>query len=450
MNTTKKFFAIILVLALVSCATLNESKYVSNVDHTEWSKNASIYEVNIRQYTPEGTFKAFEKHLPKLKELGVDILWLMPIHPIGELNRKGTLGSYYSIKDYKGVNPEFGTKEDFQHLVNKIHVNGMYIIIDWVANHTAWDHHWTKTNPEFYTKDSTGNFVPPVDDWSDVIDLNYENADLRKEMTDALKYWVTDFNIDGYRCDVADMVPTDFWDNARKELDKIKPVFMLAESGEPELQVNAFDMTYDWKLKDIMNEIAAGKLSADTIKNHYLVDQKKYPLNSYRMNFTTNHDENTWNGTVYERLGEQAEPLAVLISTVPGMPLVYSGQEAGLDKRLDFFEKDLIDWKSNKMYEVFQKLLKEKDTNKALWNGESGGAIKFLDTHANNVLAFYREKEDNKVLAIINLSSTNIGLNLNTTDYSGKYKNLFTDEIVEVPEKFKVSINANEYLVLVD
>ncbi|MCK4715451.1 MAG: alpha-amylase, partial [Candidatus Marinimicrobia bacterium] len=241
---------IYLILGLTLMTTLNASE--RTIKHPDWSRNASIYEVNIRQFSLEGTFAEFEKYLPELQKMGVKIIWLMPIHPIGELNRKGTLGSYYSVKDYKEVNPEFGTKEDFRRLVKRTHELGMYIIIDWVANHSAWDNVWTSTNPDFYSTDSDGNYIIPVADWTDVIDLNYDNPELRKAMIDALVYWIKAFDIDGYRCDVAALVPTDFWETVRDTLDKIKPVFMLAEAHEPELQVKAFDMTYAWQYKYIM------------------------------------------------------------------------------------------------------------------------------------------------------------------------------------------------------
>ncbi len=260
----KSLILILLALiAFIGCKNEanNEQKIINyqEVKHPEWSKNANIYEVNIRQYTPEGTFNAFAEHLPRLKELGVDILWLMPIHPIGEKNRKGSMGSYYSVKDYFGINPEFGTEEDFKNLVNQIHELGMYVIIDWVANHTAWDNQLIYDHPEWYSKNEEEEIIAPVEDWSDVADLNYDVPEVRKYMTDALIYWVKDFNIDGYRCDVAGMVPTDFWNNARYELDKIKPVFMLAEANEPELHEFAFDMTYAWDLHFLWNEMAQGK-----------------------------------------------------------------------------------------------------------------------------------------------------------------------------------------------
>ena len=211
----------------------------------EWVSNATIYEVNVRQFTPEGTFAAFEKELPRLKAMGVDILWLMPIHPIGELNRKGSLGSYYAVRDYRGINPEFGTHEDFSRLVAAAHQLGMKIIIDWVANHTSPDHLWIEEGRlDWYTLDSMGKVQPTIGtDWWDVADLNYDNEELRSEMIECMSYWVRDFNIDGYRCDVAGWVPMDFWTRARASLDQIKPVFMLAEAEGNELY-SAFEMTY--------------------------------------------------------------------------------------------------------------------------------------------------------------------------------------------------------------
>ncbi len=266
-----------IVLALLTTAVLYSQNHVSFNPPPDWSYNKIIYEVNIRQFTDDGSFNAFKRHLPRLKEMGVGILWFMPIHPIGEKNRKGTLGSYYSVKDYKAVNSEFGTLKEFKDLVDIIHKMGMYVIIDWVANHTAWDNEWIIEHPEFYTKDSLGNIISPNPDWTDVADLNYENKELWAAMIDALKFWVKEYDIDGYRCDVAGMMPIEFWVEARKELDNIKPVFMLAEWDTPEMHL-AFDMTYDWTLHKIMNGIAEGEKSVTDLIDHINIDNKKYPI----------------------------------------------------------------------------------------------------------------------------------------------------------------------------
>ncbi len=445
----KIFYSIIFITAMfLGCNEKENPKLVEASVHPEWSYNASIYEVNIRQFTQEGTFKSFMNHLPELKKLGVDILWLMPIHPIGEKNRKGTLGSYYSVKDFKGINPNFGTEKDFKILVDSIHALGMYVIIDWVANHSAWDNNWTKTNPEYFNKDSLGNFIPPVADWSDVIDLNYENKNLRIAMIDALKYWIEEFNIDGYRCDVAEMVPLDFWKNARQEIDKIKPVFMLAEGENPELHKNGFDMTYNWKLKDAMNNFAKSEITADSIKKLIKKGSKDFNEDDFRMNFTSNHDENTWAGTEFERLGKLSEPFAILTLTIKGMPLIYNGQEAGMNKRLEFFEKDLIPWQQFKMRDIYSKILTEKKTNKAMWNGTKGGNVNFIDFENDKILSFYREKDDDKILVILNLSDNSEEISVKDKNLLGNFINVISENSVKLEPESKINLTPFEYLVL--
>jgi cyclomaltodextrinase / maltogenic alpha-amylase / neopullulanase len=422
----------------------------SNVKHPEWSYDKTIYEINIRQYSEEGTFKAVAEDLPRLKELGVGILWLMPIHPIGEKNRKGTLGSYYSVKDYLDVNPEFGSKQDFKNLVDKIHEHGMYVIIDWVANHTAWDNEMIEKHPEWFTKDSLGNFVPPVADWHDVVDLNFDNKELHRYMTDALKYWVKEFDIDGYRCDIASMVPTEFWNNAKKELDEIKPVFMLAESESPDMHEHAFDMTYASDLHKIFNAIAKQEKNVNAIREYYEDEEQKFPREGFRMLFTSNHDENTWNGTVFERLGNAAETFAALSFVLPGMPLIYNGQEAGLDKRLEFFEKDPIEWKEHKFFDIYKQLVSLKKNNPSLWCGEKGGNFIEINTdNTNSIFAFIRAKDDNKVLSIFNLSPSAQEINLNGESIAGDYSNLFSTEKKSIKNNDIFSLQPWEYLIFI-
>lgn len=419
------------------------------VTHAGWSYNKTIYEVNIRQYTPEGTFNAFAMHLPRLKEMGVGILWLMPINPIGVKNRKGTEGSYYSVKDYLSVNPEFGTEDDFKSLINQIHKMGMYVIVDWVANHTAWDNALVDEHPDWFTKDSAGNFIPPVADWSDVIDLNYDNSNLHRYMIDALKYWVIKFDIDGYRCDVAGMVPTDFWVQARKELNEIKTVFMLAEWNTPDMH-KAFDMTYSWDLYNLMNSIAAGKKNAVNLYDYFSKDFYSYNENDFRMIFTTNHDENSWNGTVFERLGDAAETFAVYTFVVPGMPLIYSGQETGLNKRLEFFEKDPIDWSENKFGELYKKLVHLKLDNESLFSGKNGGSfIPVLTGDEESVNAFLRIKNNNKVFSIFNFSPEAKEIYLASPFIKDEYKNYFTGEKTTFNETVRMKLKPWEYRVYV-
>lgn len=435
----------IIILVLFGLSIYGQEK--KSLIHVDWSKNSSIYEVNIRQFTPEGTFKAFEKHLPQLKTLGVDILWLMPINPIGKLNRKGSLGSYYSVSNYIEVNPEFGTIADFKRLVKKVHSMNMKIIIDWVANHTAWDNVWLKDHIDFFTKNEKGDLIPPVADWTDTIDLNYGNKELWKYMINAMSFWIKECDIDGFRCDVAAMVPTEFWVEAYSKLTKIKKVFMLAEASENFLH-QAFDMTYNWQLKDFMNDIASGKKKAADLAAFFEREKKEYKPDDYCMNFTSNHDENTWNGTEFERLGDGASSFAVLCQLVPGMPLIYTGQEAGMNKRLRFFDKDTVKWQPYKMRDIYTQLNRLKESNKALWNGLKGGEIKSIDCGNENVYAFTREKNGNKIFAVFNFSKTAQKVKINSDAISGKYKDVFKKgPLMNITNSFEAGLQPWEYKV---
>lgn len=414
----------------------------------EWSKNATIYEVNIRQFTNEGTFRAFEEHLPRLKEMGVDIIWLMPIHPIGEKNRKGTLGSYYAVKDYTDVNPEFGKFEDFKNLVAKVHELDMKIIIDWVANHTSPDNVWVEQgHKDWYTLDSTGNLQPTLGtDWWDVADLNYDNLEMRKEMIESMRFWLKNADIDGFRCDVAGWVPMDFWIEAKAQLDDIKPIFFLAESEGVD-QHQAFHMTYAWEFHHIMNKIAQKSENVQSIVS-YFEREKSYPTNAYRMNFTSNHDENSWNGTEMERLGKARLAMAVLSSTIMGMPLIYNGQETSLDRRLQFFEKDSIVWDKMDLVDFYTTLNDLHHRNQALWNGEYGGFPNIISPKIEqNVLAFVREKNGDKVLVIINLSSEERTFKIKNKSIKGNYSELFTKESLNLKTKLSGSIAPWSYKV---
>jgi glycosidase len=422
----------------------------AKVTHPEWARDAAIYEVNVRQFTPSGTFKDFEMHLPRLKGLGVDILWFMPIHPIGAANRKGTLGSYYSVQDYLAVNPEFGTMEEFKVLVKKIHGMGMYVIIDWVANHSAWDNPLVTEHPDWYTKDSTGAMISPVPDWHDVADLNYDNPDLREWMIHAMEFWVREADIDGYRCDVAGMVPQEFWNGTRAALNKIKPVFMLAEDENPAHHQRAFDMTYSWELHHLMVKVAKGEQTAEELHKYFERDVHRYGEDDYRMLFTDNHDENSWNGTVYERFGSGVEAFAVLILTARGMPLVYSGQEAGLAKSLRFFDKDTITWNEHPYARVYQTLLQLKQAHPALWNGSAGGTMTRVQTsHDDVVFSFTREQGGDKVFVLINLSSDPQSITVRGSSAQGNYTDAFSGKPETISVKNELMLAPWEYRVLV-
>lgn len=410
----------------------------------EWIKNKVIYEVNIRQYTPEGNFNAFKKHLPKLKELGVDILWLMPIFPISEKNKKGSLGSYYSIKDYRSVNPNFGSMEDFKSLVEEAHNMGFKVILDWVANHTGWDNKMIEEHPEWYTQED-GKIIPSVPDWTDVADLNYDNKELRKYMVESMKFWVKEADIDGFRCDVAFMVPTDFWEYARKELESIKPMIMLAEAWQPDLVKSAFDMCYAWDLMHTMNDISGGKKNNSSLNYYFNKIDTMYPPRAILMNFITNHDENSWNGTIYERYGKAHKTYAVMTYTVPGIPLIYSGQEAGLKHRLKFFEKDSIPWKENPELRIFYKKLNDlKHSQKALETGINGGKMRILNTDNNMVYAFVREKDMNQVVVILNFSKNKEEVNIHGLP-DKRFHEYFTEKKSKIPTK--QNLNPFEYQI---
>ncbi|MDR9417341.1 alpha-amylase family glycosyl hydrolase [Gracilimonas sp.] len=444
-------FVTISVLVLSSCASPEventEDTPVGNVEHPEWSKNANIYEVNIRQYSEEGTFNAFREDLPRLEEMGVEILWLMPIHPIGEENRKGPLGSYYSVQDYKRVNPNFGTEEDFQALVDEAHERDMKVIIDWVANHTAWDNPWTQ-NPEWYELNEEGNFMPPRGtDWTDVIQLDYSNNEMREAMHDALEYWVREFDIDGYRCDVAGMVPIDFWNEARDRLDTIKPVFMLAEDEGPVMHEEAFDMTYTWTYAHLIREIAAGNEDFSVLDSLMEVEETKFPENAYRMYFTTNHDENSWNGTDPGMYGDNFENFAVLSATIDGMPLIYNGQESNLDKQLEFFEKDEIEWKDYEYQPFYTMLLDLKKENEALWNGEFGGDLNIFES-SENTFTYKREKGEDWVFVYLNNGSESVNVALDEYGITGNTSyEIYSDQLPE-EDINTVEVAGNSWLLI--
>ncbi|NNK79853.1 MAG: alpha-amylase [Flavobacteriales bacterium] len=446
------------VLFLVSCQdkkAKEKTKDLAEVQEEytkkapDWSKNAVIYEVNVRQYTEEGTFNAFREHLTRLEEMGVDILWFMPVHPIGEKNRKGTLGSYYSVKDYEAINPEFGTMEDFKALVDDAHSRGMKVLIDWVANHTAWDNVWVdEGHLDWYTLDSIGGLQPPLGtDWWDVADLNYENQEMRDRMISSMQFWLRDVDIDGFRCDVAEWVPDDFWDEARPQLDEVKPVFMLAEAEHPEHHEKAFDMSYAWEYHFIMNDLAQGKKDATHV-GEYLTKDKRFPSEAYRLQMTSNHDENTWKGTVKERLGDGVQAMAVMAATIQGMPLIYSGQEAALDHRLEFFEKDEIDWTETPLQGFYTRLIDANHNNEALWNGAYGGETRIVTVgNDNRVIAYHREKNGDSILILLNMSGEERDVSLNGEGIEGFYEELFTGLETEITTQYSERLGPWNYRV---
>lgn len=470
---------LITTLLFISCKTEKKEvektpetkeKAIANVS-SDMMENAVIYEANIRQYSKEGSFDAFTKDIPQLKELGVKIIWLMPIFPISETKRKATgdkfasdiedleerkkyLGSYYAVSDFTKINPEFGTIEDFRELVKVAHNNDIYVILDWVPNHTGWDHTWLKTNPEFYTKNAKGEITDPLNEdgipvgWADVADLNYDNKELRKAMVKDMQYWLTEEGVDGFRCDVAGSVPTDFWEEAIPQLRATKDIFMLAEAWEPELlKGNLFDMAYGWDTHHKMNHIAKGEETVtDWDKRMQQIDSL-YENDDILMNFVTNHDENSWNGTIEERMGKGAEAFTALIYTAPGMPLIYSGQEYDMKHRLKFFEKDEIPKTKGNTWSVLEKLGALKNTHTALHGGKDAASYTKLTTSiADNVLAFKREKDGKTIYYIGNLSKDPV---ITKIDLSGSFTNYMNSDTIIFREGQDIALQPWQYFILI-
>ncbi|MFM2019930.1 MAG: hypothetical protein RL718_511 [Actinomycetota bacterium] len=446
-----KLQAIALLLAaslLTGCAAAGPER-----GSQEFLQQAVIYEVNLRQFG-DGGFKEVTNHLPRLSELGVDILWLMPIHPISELNKKGELGSPYSVANYLEVNPDYGTEEDFKELIQQAHSKNMLVILDWVANHTGWDNPWITEHPDWYTKDLDGNITyPPGTDWTDVADLNFDNQEMQEAMIQAMEYWVREFDVDGFRADVAHSVPVEFWNKASERLHQIKDVFMLAEDGgDMELLETAFDTNYAWSLQGLFNGLGYTYATATEFRYAMQSQAEQYKDGKYQMVFIDNHDENSWQGTVFDRFGNNVKNLALLSFTIPGMPLIYSGNEIGLDRQLLFFEKDPIvfpdqaEWGKSELEIFYTQLVDLKTQNPALWSAGAGGQVTQLHEEDSFFLAFARSYQGNDVVVLINLMEEEQTQALELGDYAGDYQDFFTKQTKTLEPA--MTLPANSFLVL--
>lgn len=404
-------FATVFSFVLFSCNSGTQTPSSgSTVDSTasthkyaDWIEQGNVYEVNVRQYTPQGTFKAFEQNLQRLKDMGVQTLWFMPVNPISKKDRKGALGSYYAVSDYTAINPEYGTMDDWKELVKKAHGMGFKIIIDWVPNHTGADHPWLTAHPDFYQKDSTGKPMSPFD-WTDVRQLDFTNKEMRDSMTAALKFWVTQTDIDGFRCDHVEKFQMDFWKACIPELRKTKNLLMLAEVEEPWVYSVGFDMNYAWNLFHTTVDVAAGKRSALSIDTVLYARDTSYPQTALQLAFTSNHDENSWNKADYGTMpGASHAPFAVLTQTInKAVPLIYSGQEEPMLDSVSFFYKDTISFGQYKRAAFYKTLLNLRKNNPAL---SANASLKKLATSNDAAMyAFEREKNGNKVLVVLNLS----------------------------------------------
>jgi alpha-amylase len=411
-----------------------------------WAKQSNIYEVNLRQYGPNGSFKGFIKELPRLKQMGVGILWFMPITPISVKDRKGSLGSYYAVQHYRAVNPEYGTMNDWKALVKAAQALGMKVITDWVPNHSGADHYWLQTHPDFYARDSAGNAIAPFD-WTDVRKLNYDNPAMRDSMIASMKFWITETGIDGFRCDVAGEVPTDFWKTCIDELRKVKDVFMLAESDKPEMYAAGFDAAYPWSVQSVLYNIYSGKATLTQLQNVIDSVEKLLPPQAMRMYFTVNHDENSWNGTEFERFGEGYKAFVVWTQTMHrSIPLIYSGQEEPNKKRLLFFEKDPIKWGKYELAPFYKKLLELRKSTPALATDAD-----FRKLQAGNddaVYAFVRQKGASKVIVVLNLSNQQQQFSINDDALPGKARSVFGDNVLkQVASTVKFNMKPWEYIV---
>ena len=423
--------------------------------HPEWSYSAVLYELNIRQFTSEGTLNAAIERLPFLRSIGIDVIWLMPIYPIGVEGRKGTLGSYYSISDYKGVNPEFGTADDLRAFVSAAHAMGIKVLLDWVANHTARDARWITERPaDWYERDAEGVAKVPWD-WTDTAKLNYANHDVWLGEIDAMRYWVEKFGVDGFRCDMAMLVPIEFWQEASEELHKIKSdIFMLAEAEEDNLFDRAFNMSYQWNVHHIMVDIAKGARRVWDLRNAIHAERQRYPREAMRMSFTSNHDENSWSGSEQSRFGASLEVMTALTFLMPStMPLIYTGQEVGYDHSFEFFERDAIPaelYRENRTTELYRRLIALKHRERALDAGERGGDMIEIDNNAKDcMITLVREVEGSRVVAILNLSPYTIHADFNTGIYAGIYRDALSGERVELTEHVERDIAPWHYQILV-
>ena len=419
----KRLLALILAAACAACGT----PPAEPAAHPDWSYNAVVYEMNVRQYTPEGTFEAAARELPRLKELGVDVVWLMPVYPIGVLERKGTLGSYYAISDYCATNPEFGTLEDFDRLLAEAHRLGLRVILDWVANHTSPDARWIDERPaDWYVRDSLGRTIVQYD-WTDIAKLNYDNADMRREMERSMRFWL-ERGIDGFRCDMACEVPIDFWRTTLPALRHDYPqIYLLAEGEDPALHEEAFDASYSWELHHLMNAIARGEKGAADLKAYLEKDAATTPREAFRLMFTSNHDENSWAGTEFERMGDAARVMALLTFTLPkGQPLIYTGQEIGYGHRFAFFEKDPVpQWCENEYTEFYRQLIRLRHENPVLAAGERGAEARFAADGLlpEGLFCFSRGEGAEEVTVVANLTAAEQALAL---PFEGSRREFFT------------------------
>ena len=457
-NTISHWFIITSTLLLVSLFNLDYGYTQSSGEvqsHHQWSFNLGMYEVNLRHYSQEGNIAAFKSDLDRIDSLGPGIIWFMPIHPIGTFNRLGSLGSPYSVKDYYQVNPDYGSLVEFKDLVSEIQSRNKYVLIDWVANHTSWDNVLTQTNPEWYVTNSEGDFIPPPGtNWSDVIELDYEKQGLREYMIEAMKFWVDSVGVNGFRFDAVDFVPDDFWEEAIAVLKQTRSDLLLLAEGSGEHLIDlGFDMNYSWDFYGfgggVLPRITQGVADANIVRSFVNKEQNNYSNGAYRLYFVSNHDENAWEGTPAQLFGPRAVNFSVLSHVINGMPLVYNGEETGMNKQLSFFDKDLIPWRDYPLFDYYRRLFDLKKRNASLWNGfDENEAIRIKTTQNSPIYAFKREKDGERVLCFFNLSTQAVSFQAIDVLPQGTYRNVFTDKLIGLSQDYEFSLDDWEFLVL--
>lgn len=375
----------------------------------DWLRGAVVYEIFPRNFSKEGDFNGITGRLDELNNLGVNILWLMPVHPIGEKNKKGSIGSPYAVRDFRALNPDYGTSDDFKRLIDEAHQRGMKVILDMIAGHTSWDSVLME-HPEFYRKDEKGTIIPPNPGWTDVAGLDYESEELRRYMIDMLKYWVRDFGIDGFRCDVAFTVPMDFWETARDELEAINPeVIMFADANAaPELLSKAFDIDNSWPLFYALNRVMSGVSPADLLSKSWANTKRQFPEQALHLRFSDNHQETR----AVTRFGLQGALAAqVLMLTLDGVPLFYNGMEVGdatesADPAL--FEKMPVFWDASgrpPLRSIYRDLIKLRKEHPAFHNDN---VIWLENTSPAEVVSIMRQDENDTFVILVNLSSRSV------------------------------------------
>ena len=431
------------------CAPRTTSSSYDGVTHPDWVKDRALYELNLRQFTPEGTLATAERDLPRLKALGVGVIWLMPIYPTGIVKAVPPLGSPYAVRDFRAVDPAYGTIDDLHHFVAAAHGQGLHVILDWVGNHSAWDNALVRSHPDWYTHDVAGHLQsPPWFGWGDVVEFDYAAPGLRRYMLEAMAFWVREADVDGFRADAAGLVPLDFWEAARKELDAIKPVFMLAEWESRDLSFRAFDMTYGWSWAKAMEDLAQGHGSLGALRTYYAWDRRFWPSNAMRMLYVSNHDV-IGQGTEFERYGPALDAAIALSIVSEGMPLIFNGQEAGNRQHLDMFKRDPIDWHDDAEGALYRRLLALRRDHPALWARPWGGTTtEVLNDDKEHILSFARTVSGDTILAVFNFSPDHRKADLHLTARPGPWHDLLSQRQVAAASASQLDMPPWSYRLL--